>query len=97
MPHEKLDNPEAVGLPPTPFFYHLDQCAQFMQLPVDAFTSRYVWFLGRTIGTKSPRQLKAVNMQVNPDDMPDWRISEGELVRWMKLMGFKVYSRGRVV
>lgn len=97
MPHEKLDDPEAVGLPATPFFYYLDQCAQFLQLTTDQFVSGYVWFLGRSRGVKSPRQLKAVNIQPDADAPPDWRISEGELVRWCKLMGFKVYSRGRVV
>jgi hypothetical protein len=95
--HEQLDAPEKLGLPATPFFYHLDQCAQFMQIPVENFISQYVWFLGRSTGVKSPRKLKAVNMQADADQAPDWRISEGELVRWMKLLGFKVYSRGRVV
>jgi hypothetical protein len=97
MAHEPLDKPEAVGLPATPFFYHLDQCAEFMQLTEEQFISSYVWFLGRSTGVKSPRKLKAVNMQPNPDNPPDWRISEGELVRWMKMLGYKVYSRGRVV
>lgn len=97
MTHQPLDNPEGVGLPATPFFYYLDQCAQFLQMPTDQFISSYVWFLGRTTGRKSPRQLRAVNMQADTDQQPDWRISEGELVRWLKLLGFKVYSRGHVV
>jgi hypothetical protein len=89
--------PESVGLPLTPFFYHLDQCAQFVQMTEPDFISAYVWFLGRSSGVRGPRKLKAVNIQPEPDAAPDWRISEGELVRWMKMLGFKVYSRGKVV
>ncbi len=96
MPGEALDKPEGVGLPPTPFLYHLDQVATLLGLTEEDLISRYLWFLGRTVGRKSPRQIKVVNIAPTVA-MAEWRISEGELVRWLKLMGFKVYSRGRVV
>lgn len=62
------------------------------------FVSQYIWYAGGSIGRKSPRQIKAVNITVNPATEPaKWRVSQGELIRWCKLVGFTVFSRGRVV
>lgn len=97
MASETLDKPEDVGLPATPFLYHLDQVATLLGLTEEDLISRFLWFLNRTTGRKSPRQIKVVNIAVDLSATPEWRISEGELVRWLKLMGLKVYSRGRVV
>lgn len=95
--HEARDQPEKVGLPMTPFLYTLDQVAVMMQKPEDEFTSTTVYFNGRSTGRCHPRQLRAVNVQVDEEKTPDWRITEGELVRWLKLLGIRIYSRGRAV
>ena len=95
---EKVEDPTSVGLPPTPFFYTIDQVATLLSMSEEDFVSQYIWFTGGTVGRKSPRQIKAVNIAVNTaTDPPRWRISQGELIRWCKLMGFTVFSRGRVV
>jgi hypothetical protein len=94
---EKLDNPEQVGLPPTPFLYHLDQVATMLGKSVDDLCNSNLYFVGRSIGRLTLRQIKTINIAANQDDQPEWRVTEGELVRWLKVMGIRVFSRGRVV
>lgn len=94
---EQPDRPESVGLPMTPFLYHLDQVATILGFTVDELIDRYIFFVGRSRGAFHGRQIKAVNISVDPSAMPEWRVSEGELVRWLKLIGIKIYSRGRAV
>lgn len=94
---EKPEDPTDVGLPATPFLYTLDQVAVLLNMSEQDLVSGYIWFAGGTIGRKSPRQIKAVNIQVTPGELANWRVSQGELIRWCKLLGFKVYSRGRVI
>ena len=95
---EKPDDATTVGLPATPFLYHIDQVAQLLGMREEDLVSQYIWFAGGTIGRKSDRQIKAINIAVDPaNEIARWRVSQGELIRWMKLLGFVVYSRGRVV
>lgn len=61
------------------------------------FISQFVYYNGRVTGRQSPRKLKTVNIQPDENGLPMWRISEGELIRWLKLLGVKIYSRGRIV
>jgi hypothetical protein len=78
--------------------YTLDQIASLLGLAEDDLVNQWIWFSGGTIGRKSPRQIKAVNIAVDPArDISQWRVAQGELIRWCKLLGFKVYSRGRVI
>jgi hypothetical protein len=97
VPHERPDSPESVGLPMTPFMYHLDQVATMLNKTTADLIDTHIFFLGRSYGRQHPRKIKAVNIAVNPEDIPEWRVTEGELVRWLKLLGVKVYSRGRAV
>lgn len=90
-------DPEKVGLPPTPFFYHLDQVATMLGFTMDQLIDTYVYFAGRTVGRFSPRQIMVRNVAVDESADPEWRISEGELIRWCRLLGFKVYSRGHII
>jgi hypothetical protein len=94
---EPVPDPEKVGLPATPFFYMLDQVATMLGQTVEDMMHTRLFYAGRSRGRQFPRQLRAVNIAPNDDDKPDWRISEGELIRWCKACGFRVYSRGRVV
>jgi len=95
--HESVDAPERVGLPSTPFLYHLDQVATMLGREQSELIDTQIYFMGRTIGRNSPRQIRAINIAVDPSASPEWRVSEGELIRWLKLIGFKIHSRGRVV
>jgi hypothetical protein len=100
VPADKRDkpvDPTEVGLPATPFLFTLDQIAVFLNVSEGDLVHRFIWFSGGTIGRKSPRQIKAVNIQPDPNRTVDWRVSQGEFIRWCKLIGLKVYSQGRVV
>lgn len=94
---EPIDKPESVGLPLSPMMYHLDQVAVFLNTDRDNLISRWIFFVGGSRGRFNPRQIKAVNIAPNLKDDAEWRVTEGELVRWLKLMGIRVYSRGRAV
>lgn len=98
IPHERPDEPEKLGLPVVTFFYTLDQIAVMLALPEEELTNTRIYFVGRSRGRLQSRQIKAVNIALDPEtDAPDWRVTQGEFIRWLKLMGVKVYSRGRVI
>lgn len=82
----------SVGLPPRPFLYTLDQIATILNLDISSVRSRYIYYDKRTVGKKSVHSIEAKNI-APPTDPPDWRVSERELVRWMKLKGFVFYER----
>lgn len=94
---EPIDQPERLGLPPTPFLFHLDQVATMLGKTLDDLCETNIYFLGRSMGKLSIRQIKAVNIAVDETAPPEWRVTEGELIRWLKVIGIKVHSRGRVV
>lgn len=82
-----------VGLPPRPFLYTLDQVAGLVNLDLTEFKKKYCYYENRSTGVKRKFLVSARNIAA-PDDRPDWRISERELIRWMRYMGFKYYDRG---
>lgn len=86
--------PESVGLPPRPFLYTLDQISVILNISQSDVGRRYVYYEGRSTGARSVRLLVARNINPDPEDKPDWRVAERELIRWMKTMGFKFYDRG---
>lgn len=85
---------DAIGLPPRPFLYTLDQIASMTGIGEQTLKARHVWFDGRSIGSFQPHDLRARNI-ARPEDKPDWRVSEKDLIHWMKAKGFKYYERGR--
>lgn len=88
-------DPEKIGLPARPFLYTLDQISVLLDVPEDQLKRAYIHFEGRSIGVAARRQLLARN--IAPDDQsPDWRVTERELIRWFKTVGFKFYERGSV-
>lgn len=94
---DEPERPEKLGLPVTPFLYHLDQVATMLNLTQDQLIDVYIWFIGRSTGRQNYRKIKAVNIQPEEDGTPEWRVTEGELMRWLKLMGVVIYSRGRAI
>jgi hypothetical protein len=79
-------------LPPRPFLYTLDQVATLTGVTMDSLVTRHVFFEGRSTGVRSPERLCARSITPRTEK-PDWRISESELARWLKRLGFKVYER----
>lgn len=80
-----------VGLPPRPFLYTVDQIGVLLSLTEQSLRARYLWYEGRNVGKPDPNKMIARNI-AGPDDTPDWRVSERELVRWMSKNGFRHYE-----
>lgn len=81
-----------VGLPPRPFLYTLDQIAAILSIREDTVRTRYIWYDGRSVGVRRKQEMLARNI-ADPDEKPDWRVSEQEFIRWMQFKGFKFYTR----
>jgi hypothetical protein len=81
-----------VQLPPVPFLYTLDQIAGIIALPESKLKDKHIYFSNRTTMRMSPALMVARNIAA-PLDQPDWRVSELELIRWLKLKGFVVRRR----
>jgi hypothetical protein len=92
MPSHEESRKE-VGLPPRAFLYTLDQIGTMVGMTEDSLAKRCVYFDRRTPGLKTRDHMHAVNI-AGPDDMPEWRVAERELVRWLKYKGFRVVDRG---
>lgn len=82
-----------LGLPPRPFLFTRDQIAGVLDLQPRNFNDKYVYYEGRTVGAKSKHLLVARNI-APPNESPEWRITEREFIRWMKVKGFRYYDRG---
>lgn len=89
-------NPETLGLPARPFLWTLDQVSVIISVPERQLIQTYMYLEGRSIGIAHRNQLLARNI-ADPDDKPDWRIAERELIRWMKFKGFRWYDRGSLL
>lgn len=93
---EKQHDPSVVGLPTRPFLYTLDQISQLISVPVDRLRKNgYIYFDGRTVGMLDRMLMVARNI-APPNEKPDWRVAENELIRWLRTKGFKVEDRGWV-
>src|SRR4051794_40780658 len=94
-PHRPVD-PEKIGLPLRPFLYSLDQLSVLLDVPEPTLRANYVHYEGRSIGAATRHLMIARNISP-PDNKPEWRIAEREVVRWLKFKGFKVYERSSVL
>lgn len=84
---------DKIGLPYRPFLFTLDQISVLLSVEPKALERQYVYFEGRSIGSLSKSQMIARNI-APPDKEPEWRIAERELIRWMRMKGFRYYERG---
>jgi hypothetical protein len=84
-----------IGLPPRPFLYTVDQIAMLTNLSEQALHTQHLFHENRDDGIRKRHQMLARNV-APPDQRPDWRVAETELIRWFKVKGFKYYDRGTV-
>jgi hypothetical protein len=84
-----------VGLPPRVFLYTVDQLAVLLNLPEQTLHTSHLFHEGRDVGIRDRHEMLARNI-AKPDDKPDWRVSEKEFVRWLKIKGFKYYDTGTI-
>lgn len=92
------------GLPRLPIYYTLDQVASLLSISVSNLTESYLWFMGRDVGVYRSRFLRAVNFGSarrstseggRPPD--DWRVPEGELVRWLTVNDLWIYDPAALI
>lgn len=77
----------SVELPRHPFLYTLDQIAILVAWSPGKLHAR-TFYIGRTLGMKSRDMLEAFNLAAVAEK-PDWRVSEQEFVRWLRIHGYK--------
>jgi hypothetical protein len=81
-------------LPETIFLYTIDQIAGILGFrDVDNFRKSYVFYEGISLGGQPTDKLRAKNIAPSDSDRRDWRVSETELLRWMKYNGFRTYRQ----
>lgn len=85
------DDRTKLNLPYRPFLYTLDQLAVVLGIQESSIKG-YLFFEGRQSGRAIPDEIRVVNI-AKPDDKPDWRCEEKELMRWMKRKGFRYIDR----
>lgn len=64
-------------------------------MSLDALIASYLWYDGRDVGVYRTKYLRAVNLrkgQKASDRNEDWRVAEGELLRWLHYHDLWVYD-----
>jgi hypothetical protein len=84
---------EKIGLPTRVFLFTLDQISVMTDISEKTLRGSHVFYQGRSIGSRKKSLLLAVNIAPE-DEKPDWRITEREFIRWMRVKGFRYYERG---
>lgn len=88
-------DPSHIGLPPRVFLYTVDQISVLTSISEKKLHISHIFHEGRDIGRRQAHELLARNI-APPEDKPDWRIAEKELIRWMRSKGFKYYDKGTI-
>lgn len=91
-PNHAVNKRDSVGLPLRAFLYTLEQISTMTAIPIEKLESELVYYDTRTLGVKYASMLMAHNA-ARPKDPPLWRVSEDELIRWLRAHGFYVYER----
>lgn len=90
---DKPLDPDVVGLPVRPFLYTVDQIGGLLSVPPRTVLESYLFFEGRSTGVCPRTLLRAVNIAPK-GERPAWRVAERELIRWMRVKGFRYYEAG---
>lgn len=77
------------ALPIRPFFYTVDQIATLTALPVDQVRAQ-MFKVGVSTGLPKREQLQSINL--GTPMVPEWRIEEKELRRWLRHRGYRVMT-----
>lgn len=85
---------EDVGLPTRPFLYTLDQIASLATVDLVRLKADFVYYRGRSTGIARKDVMRAHNI-APVGHPPDWRVSEVELIRWLRSKRFRIYERVR--
>lgn len=94
-PRPKRESKGNIGLPPRPFLYTLGQVADLVATKPTTL-DKWLWYEGRNIGPR-PRDRMVTRSIAPATEAPAWRVAENELLRWLKVMGFRVHDRGFII
>lgn len=88
MTHDRGDTQREVDWNRPPFLYTLDQVAQVVNMNEMILKRGYInfWSPGEL---EKPDSRKMVARNIGDKDNPEWRITDSEFHRWLKVMGFK--------
>lgn len=84
---------EKVGLPPTPFFYTVDQVATLLGLQRRSVEARILFYQGRSVGIPPKGKLIATNMMPE-GETPEWRILDKHLIQFLRFKNIRFQSMG---
>lgn len=82
------------GVPRQPFYWTLDQIAAMLSLTEQTLRDSYLFFDGKDVGVCRPSYLRAMRINVGRThhsrgpgargrDSTDWRVADGEFIRWL--------------
>jgi hypothetical protein len=78
------------------WFFTVEEIAEMLAVDLDKVKREYVYYLGLTPGVAKKDLLKAANLSPL-DATPEWRISEEEFARWLRVKGFTVHTTYEIV
>jgi len=84
---------DRIGLPPRIFLYTVDQVAQMLSLTIPYVKNTLLFYDRREPGLTPKTRLRAIN--IAPEgETPEWRVTERELIRYLRSRGVKFYETG---
>lgn len=88
--------PFNVELPERVFLFTIDQIAMMLEVNETQVYDNYLFYEGRSVGVR-PKD-KMLTRDISPADAPkpEWRVTDKEFARWMRLKGFRFHTRGYV-
>lgn len=78
-------------LPARPVFWTLDQVASMLQVDLEYFKRRLVFYEGKSAGMDATKMFRAIDVSA-PQDVPAWRIHSDEIIRWCKVRNVRIYG-----
>lgn len=83
-----------VPIPLKTFFYTTDQIALMLDVSETYLKNKMLFYQGREAMRQDPRLMRCVNIR-EPDERPEWRVEEGELLRWLRKRKINFTVAGR--
>jgi hypothetical protein len=92
---DKIPPLETVNLPARIFLYSHDQVAYMLDL-TEPQLKRLMFYSGRQFGSAPVNRIATHNIAPR-EDPPIWRVSEPEIVRYLKKMGYRFHRSGSLL
>jgi hypothetical protein len=84
---------DKIGLPPRIFMYTPDQIATMLELDLTYVKKTLLFYDKREPGLAPKTKMRSIN--IAPEgETPEWRVTERELIRYLRNRGLRFYERG---